>query len=129
MPWLTSDFVPVTGGWPLAWVGANQTAEIGWIPRPSPVAVASVVTRVLGGWWCWCRSAPWLLLPFFGCAGPGGRLVPARRCSPGGRCYRCGDLYARLRAWGALRLAGRRAFQLPLHRDGRWPRWHGGPSR
>ena len=47
--WLLAGLAVALAAAPLIWVAAHQTGEIGWIPRPSPLAVASVLTKVAGG--------------------------------------------------------------------------------
>jgi mannosyltransferase len=47
--WLLAGLAVALSAAPLVWVAAHQTGEIGWIPRPSPRAVASVLNKMAGG--------------------------------------------------------------------------------
>ena len=47
--WLLVGLAVALAAAPLVWIAAHQTGEIGWIPRPSPRAVASVLTKEAGG--------------------------------------------------------------------------------
>lgn len=47
--WLLAGLAVALAAAPLVWVAAHQTGEIGWIPQPSPRAVASVLNKVAGG--------------------------------------------------------------------------------
>jgi mannosyltransferase len=49
MRWSATGAVVSAAVAPLVWIGSSQTGEIGWIPRPTPVAVAGVLTRLAGG--------------------------------------------------------------------------------
>jgi aryl-alcohol dehydrogenase-like predicted oxidoreductase/4-amino-4-deoxy-L-arabinose transferase-like glycosyltransferase len=47
--WLIAGLAVALAAGPLVWLAARQTGEIGWIPQPSPRAVASVLIKVVGG--------------------------------------------------------------------------------
>jgi mannosyltransferase len=47
--WLLAGVVVAVAAAPLVWVASHQTGEIGWIPKPTPRAVASVLTKLAGG--------------------------------------------------------------------------------
>jgi mannosyltransferase len=47
--WLLAGVAVALAVAPLVWIASHQTGEIGWIPRPSPRAVASVLNKMAGG--------------------------------------------------------------------------------
>nr|WP_240942580.1 glycosyltransferase family 39 protein [Planosporangium thailandense] len=47
--WLVTGAAVAAAVAPLAWIGSHQTGELGWIPKPTPAAVVSVLGKLAGG--------------------------------------------------------------------------------